>query len=78
LPYNSSSFERQLAKYKQAQAEKSVGDLPRKKYEMYDDPHQVKSAIPAADRGAIKSYALDPVQMMGEVGKPRRSRTALI
>jgi len=69
LPYNSSSFERQLAKYKQAEAEKAVGDLPRKKYEVYDDPHQIKSAIPAADRGHIKSYALDPVQLMGEGGQ---------
>lgn len=68
MPYNSSSFEKQLAKYKQAQAEKVVADMPRKKYEVYEDPHQVKSKI-AVDRGAIKSYALDPVQMMGEGGQ---------
>jgi len=65
LPYNSSSFERQLAKYKQEQAQKSVADLPRKKYETYSDPHQVKSRV-NTDRGSIKSYALEPVQIMGE------------
>ena len=66
MPYNSSSFERQLAKYKQAQAEKAVGDMPRKKYESYgDDPHKIKSRV-NTDRGSIKSYALEPVQIMGE------------
>ncbi|HEY8963683.1 MAG TPA: hypothetical protein VIN59_04385 [Alphaproteobacteria bacterium] len=61
MPYNSSSFERQLAKYKQAQAEKAVAQMPRK----YEDPHHVKSQI-SSDRGTIRSYALEPTQMVGD------------
>jgi len=62
LPYNSSSFERQLAKHKQAQAAKAVAAIPRK---IHEDPHKVQSHI-SAERGSIKSYAKDPLQLMGE------------
>lgn len=58
MPYNSSSFEKQLAKYKIAQAQKAAGAAP-------EDPHVTRSRVASAT-GALKPNIVPGTQLVGD------------
>lgn len=60
MPYNSSAFEKQLAKYKAAQAVKAVADIPLK-----GDGHAVKSRVAAAS-GKVQPNTVTATQLTGD------------
>ena len=59
MPYNSSSFEKQLARYKAAQAAASVEKMP-------DDPHRVRARVSTSERGKLQPNTIGVSQLVGD------------